>query len=171
MKKQLKIQAILKEFADLNTVPEVSKAVNHSPETVRVYANYMTNNGLLEKVGKGNVGNTGRPKFAYYATGIELTNEIMQKIQMDIYFHYENMKKGYADKQYQAQKQAKIKAIEFEKIEGNLEKSDDEKKGIYRLSTSPSKYFKEKFKAQNQQSITERVSPKNYAGTTAGMVW
>lgn len=173
MKKQIRIQAILKEFADINTVPAVSDVVRFSPETVRVYSNYMVKNGLLEKISSGVVGNTGRPKYAYVATGLALTDEILKQVQLDIYFHYENMKKAWLDKQHEEKKKAIVYAKSITKADSvkTLEKSDDEKKGIYLLSSNPSKHFKDKFKEQSQLATIERKSPKNYAGTSAGMVW
>jgi hypothetical protein len=172
MRKEMKIHAILYEFAQENTAPNVAIAIGFSPETVRVYANYMVNNNLLQKLSSDANGIGGIPRYSYIATGLLLTDEILKQVQLDIYFHYENMKKKYQDKQH---KIAKANKIIFAKVELKMQtpsdKSDDEKKGIYKLSTSPSDYFKDKFKAQNQQATSERKSPKNYAGTSAGMVW
>jgi hypothetical protein len=83
------------------------------------------------------------------------------------------MKKAWLDKQHEEKKKAIVYAKSITKAEPvkTPEKSDDEKKGIYLLSSNPSRHFKDKFKEQSQLAISERKSPKNYAGTSAGMVW
>lgn len=169
MTREQKIREILNQFADINTVMKVQGQVRLSRDAIRNYANVMADNGLLEKISLGEYQNS-RKRYAYYATGKELTDELMLKICEDISkLNYElrNVPDDIA-----VQRLAEKEAKRLAKLEqAKTKKSEDEQKGIYLLSTNPSDYFKEKYKKQQEQIRSEYKSPKNYAGVSAGMVW
>ena len=169
MTRQEKIRAILKEFADINTIPKVYDLVGLSRDGLRHYANVMADNGLLEKISLDTYQNS-RQRYAYYATNKELTDEMMMKVCEDISrlnYVLRNVPEDIAAHRLAEKEAKRLAKLEKEKVK----KSENEDKGIYLLSSNPSKYFTNKFEAQNKLTRDNFKSPKAYAGVSAGMVW
>jgi len=146
---------------------EAAEAINATCMTSRRYLKNMVNAGILrcEQV-KTNV--RGKPyKSVWYSIKTELTdNEITLLLSM--------ISKSNKDHK----ERFRIKADELLKAQGmnysaqvQKELRQQEQQGIYRLNTNPSNYFIQKIKESNKQDSKEKKSPKNYAGTSAGMVW
>lgn len=171
MTRNEKIIAIVKEFAKEKTIAQASADSGIPPEAIRTYCNVLCSCDVMERIFIEN--RTDKTRYAYKAKKVKLDADMLLKLDLAIYRYYKENKELslYRAKNKKPVERYLTKA-ELEEIRlKDLEAANNEKKGIYLLSSKPSQYFKDKFKAQNQQAINERKSPKNYAGTSAGMVW
>ncbi len=149
-------------------IEEISDFMKVSSKRARFYLSLLSLKKVIKtEKQKRNV--KGRCNLFYFATGKEPTKH-------DVYFVLDEMKKIHRGNYYgdrtKVIKQIEVKeeVTKYENIEENV-KSEDELNGIYRLSSAPSQHFLDKFKAQSELIVKERKSPRNYPGTSAGMVW
>jgi len=166
------VKAILEKFQDINTVPVIVESLGMSRFSARLYSNVLVDNGLLEMIDLVPYQNVIK-RVAYYRTELELTEALFKKVDADVTAAY--YKKRHLTDEVIAEKKAeKERKIAEKKQKTKIkepEKSEEEKTGIYKLSSAPSKYFTDKFEAQSRLARESYKSPKNYAGTSAGMVW
>lgn len=166
MTRNEKIIEIIKSCTGEKTIENIFKATGISMATVRVYSNVMAEIGVLEKI---MVSKSGRGIYAYKATDKKITNDLLADISIKICWYYKE-KKLLANTSYLESKQDS--AFKKEKqCKNEIEALNNQKLGIYLLSSKPSKHFIKQFEAQSKRMIKERKSPKAYAGTSAGMVW
>ncbi len=171
MKRLEKVKKILAAYQDTNTVPELVRSLGISRYIARIYSTVLTDNGLLERIELEPYQKV-RMRIAYRITDLKLTDELFKKVDEEITALY--YKKRKIPENVIAERKAKKQETEKEKKtvkKAQEEKSEHEKRGVYLLSTNPSKHFEDKYKAQQAQIRSEYKSPKNYAGVSAGMVW
>lgn len=172
MKRLEKIKAILAEYQDINTVPVIVKSLVMSRHAIRIYSNVLVDNGLLEMVDLVPYQNVIK-RVAYYRTDLELTQSLLEKVDADVTAAYYK-KRHLTDEviaQRKAEKDRRAQAKKQKTIVKTPQKSEEEKSGIYKLSSAPSEYFMQKFEQQSKLARDNFKSPKAYAGTSAGMVW
>lgn len=167
-----KIKAILAEYQDINTVPVIVKSLGMSRHAIRIYSNVLVDNGLLEVINLVPYQNVIK-RVAYYRTDLELTDALLEKVDADVTAAYYK-KRHLTDEviaQRKAEKDRKAQAKKQKTIIKTPQKSEEEKSGIYKLSSAPSEYFMQKFEQQSKLARDNFKSPKAYAGISAGMVW
>jgi 5-hydroxyisourate hydrolase-like protein (transthyretin family) len=171
-----KIKEILEQYKDINTVPALVKPLSMSRHGVRIYSNVLVENGLLEMIDLVPYQKVIK-RVAYYRTDLPLTDALLKKVDADITAAYYKIR-HLTDEMIAQRKAEKDKKIEqkLEQIKNKSkikepQKSEEEQNGIYKLSSAPSDYFKNKFEQQSRLERENFKSPKNYAGTSAGMLW
>jgi len=146
---------------------EVAEAINYSCNAARRYLKNMEDLNILRCEQVKNTAR-GKPyKGVWYSLKTELTDAEIEQLTLMISKSNKDHKERF-----------KIKADALLKAQGmnysaqvQKELRQQEQQGIYRLNTSHSDYFIKKMKESNKQDSKEKKSPKNYAGTSAGMVW
>lgn len=166
MTRNEKVFEIIKSCPEKKTVDQIAKETCITTSTIRAYANVLAEMGLIEKM---LISNSGRGVYAYKSKGKKLTNNLLADISVKICAYYKEQKiithinylANKEESRFKKEKQCK----------NEIEALNNQKLGIYLLSSKPSKHFIKQFEAQNQQAMKERKSPKNYAGTSAGLDW
>lgn len=163
MTREQKINKFLEFFKEKNSIRASCEYVSIAYKSAVVYINVLNNHGLLHKTVKNN--HYGRPTFIFETTSKQLTSDMLESIDKQIRYQFfvnkEKFEKNYLSK----------KALKKQDTTDDPETIKQEASGIYLLSTKPSKHFIDKLKDQSKLAREERKSPKNYAGTSAGMVW
>lgn len=172
MNRAEKIKEILEQYKDINTVPVLVKSLAMSRHAIRLYSNVLVENGLLEMIDLVPYQNVIK-RVAYYRTDLELTDALLEKVDADVtaaYYKIRHLTDELIAKR-KAEKDRKAEAKKQKTIIKTPQKSEEEKTGIYKLSSAPSEYFMKKFEQQSKEARDNFKSPKAYAGTSAGMLW
>lgn len=160
-----RINKILAFCKEKRVIEDVSGFINTANARARDYLTLLSRRNLI-KITNGKKSTGGRCKIIYETIDQKITQE-------DIDYVLEGIR------EISVRKSLGLSVKIMREIEYNVteikdygtEPSPEEKQGIYKLSSNPSKYFANKFKNQNEQFRSEYVSPKNYAGTSAGLIW
>lgn len=150
MKRYDRIKKVMAEtlsaFETFKRRNEVANYLKISKVTVANYSDILVKTGHLEfEIVKIKVGS------AYFFTRTKKTFNESDAEYIIKTFYQKNKSEKQTQKQYLLEHELKA--------------------GIYLMSSNPNKHFEDKYKAQQAQIRSEYKSPKNYAGTSAGMVW
>jgi hypothetical protein len=135
----------------LTSAIDIKDWINSSDVTARKYVAVLKETGTVEHCMVKEPKN-GQNSTRILSRRVDVTDEVLSMLQQYMFKKYVDKYKYHDDE------------------EEVIHESSDSAR-VFRLSTNPSQYFVDKFKAQNEQARDERKSPRAYAGTSAGMVW
>lgn len=164
MTREEKIKTLLDVYMKEGTIKIGCEAINMGYKSASTYLKVLIDYGMLKQETRKTI--NGRPVYFFQTLDSNLTMDLYEKISNSIAFEFKESKRRY--------KESKKVGI-YEKNEVNIEQEEqakkDESKGIYLLSSKPSRHFVEKLKQTDEIRRKDFKSPKNYAGTSEGLLW